>query len=188
MQEIYRWWAVSPDFPHAQIAYYFGDERCVPADHPDSNYGMVSRSLFPGGVPQYVCIHPMEGNSSDCETAAHRYESLLPDHIDVLLLGMGEDGHVASLFPGASAAVEMGRNVMPVVGSKLPYKRLTITPKVIADARVVFLLATGWRKGKILARVLDKVGSLQELPVRHTLRATWLLDQVAGQELARDHA
>lgn len=188
VQEIYRRWAALPGFPHTQIDYYFGDERCVPADHPDSNYGMACQSLFPDGIPQCVRIHPMEGDSSDYEAAARRYEMLLPDHVDVLLLGMGEDGHVASLFPGDSAAVEMGRRVMPVIGTKLPYKRLTITPKVIAEARVVFLLATGLPKGKILARVLNEAGSLRELPVRHALRATWLLDQAAGQEFVRDHA
>lgn len=188
VQEIYRRWAARPDFPHTQIAYYFGDERCVPADHPDSNYGMACQSLFPGGVPQYVCIHPMEGDSLDCEAAARRYEALLPDHIDVLLLGVGEDGHIASLFQGGPATEEMSRKVMPVIGPKPPPRRLTVTPKVIAEAGVVFLLATGRQKGKILARVLNDAGPLQELPVRNALRATWLLDQAAGQELVRDHA
>jgi 6-phosphogluconolactonase len=185
-QNIYQVWATNPDFPHKDVTYYFGDERCVAVDNPDSNFGVACRSLFPGGVPDYVQIHPMEGDSNNCENAAGRYEDKMPINIDVLLLGMGEDGHVASLFPGDPILKEILRRVMPVIGPKLPSRRLTITPKVIAEARTVFLLATGAQKGKVLAKVLNEMGSIQDLPVRCAIGATWLLDQAAGDEIYKD--
>lgn len=186
VQSVYKCWTAQSDFPHGQINYYFGDERCVASDHPDSNYGMVCRTLFPSGMPEYVQIYPMDGNNSNYHGAARCYEALLPGKIDVLLLGMGEDGHVASIFPGANFALEMDRRVMFVMAPKHPPRRLTITPKVITEARTVFLLATGALKGRVLAQVLKEGGATQELPVRYTLSATWLLDKAAGEELYRD--
>jgi len=186
VKRIYQYWANQRDFPHDRITYFFGDERCVAFDHPESNYGMACRSLFPQGIPEHVHIHPMDGSSGNRVRAARHYEENLPPNIDVLLLGLGEDGHVASLFPGDPATIEVGRLVMPVIGIKSPRERLTITPKVIAGARTVFLLATGALKGKVLSRVLNEGCSAQELPVRCAKGAIWLLDKVAAQELYED--
>ncbi len=188
VQSIYRLWGTRPDFPHARVIYYFGDERCVAADHPESNYGAACRSLFGGGIPGHVRIFPMDGSLEDVELAASCYARLLPEQIDVLLLGMGEDGHIASLFPGSPATTEMSRRVVATTGPKPPPRRISITPRVIGEARVIFLLATGQRKGKVLARALKGGDSVRELPVRLALRATWLLDRDAGQELVEDFA
>ncbi len=183
VQQIYQLWARRSAFSSEQITYYFGDERCVSAEHSDSNYGAACRSLFPGGVPRHIRIYRMEGDAQDFGAAARRYAMLLPEHIDVLLLGMGHDGHVASLFPGDPAATEMEQRVLTVVGPKRPHRRLTITPRVLSDACNIFLLATGEEKGETLSRALDEPHSVLELPVRLALNATWLLDQAAGQSL-----
>ena len=182
-QKIYQCWSDLRDFPHESIIYYFGDERCVPLDHPDSNYGSGCQALFPRGIPQNTQIHPMRVDFADPVVASSSYEYMLPYSVDVLLLGLGDDGHVASIFPGDPVATEFDKLVVPVIGPKSPSNRLTITPKVIIRARKVFLLAVGAEKGKILSKVLHKTGSVRELPVRWASNAVWMLDGAAAQEL-----
>ena len=128
--------------PWQRIVIYFGDERCVPPLTPENNAFMVISRLFPDGVPPGVTVHRMCGEEEP-DQAARAYEQILPPRIDVLLLGMGDDGHTASLFPGSVALDEENRRVMPVIGSKPPLQRLTITPAVIRQARHVLLMAQG---------------------------------------------
>jgi 6-phosphogluconolactonase len=185
-KSMYEYWSWLDDFSHDKIAYYFGDERCVPHEHPESNYGAFCRSVFPTGLPQNLDIHPMYIDGSDMNEASTAYQRLLPQMIDILLLGMGEDGHVASIFPGDPVTTEMNRLVIPVIGPKYPMQRLTITPKVITTAETIFLLATGTEKGKLLSRVIREHETPSKLPVMWARGATWLLDEAAWQELNRD--
>jgi len=159
------------------VRFYFGDERCVPADHPQSNCGMAMRSLFQRGVPTGCSLYPMDGADPDHGAAARRYDEALPEKMDVLLLGVGEDGHIASLFPGSEALHETGRRVVPVVGPKVPRERLTITPPVIKQAGSIFVLATGTAKAVVLSDLLAVRGDdVLTPPARLVLHATWLLD------------
>jgi len=183
IQPIYCHWAKQAGFPHDKVRYFFGDERCVPPDHADSNYGQTMQSLFPGGIPNDIGIHRMEGEDPDYDAAAKRYDAILPDVIEVLLFGMGEDGHIASLFPGDPALLESDRRVVPVIGPKPPPRRLTITPLVIAAARQVFLIAKGAAKGKVLAQALRQPEDVFSLPVRLAAKATWILDEAAAQQI-----
>ena len=97
---LYKAWRDLPAFQQMiGVSFYFGDERCVPPDHAESNYGMAMQILFPNGVPTGCAVFRMEADATDQEAAALRYADLLPDLIDVLLLGVGEDGHIASSFP-----------------------------------------------------------------------------------------
>ena len=97
---LYKAWRDLPAFQQMiGVSFYFGDERCVPPDHEESNFGMVIQVLFPQGVPTGCSVFRMEADATNLETAAQRYADLLPDSIDVILLGVGEDGHIASLFP-----------------------------------------------------------------------------------------
>ena len=102
-KQLYQHWTVSKPWNHSKIIYYFGDERCVPPDHQDSNYGMVKRSLFPKGIPKGCKVIRMEGELSEREAVARKYEQMLPESIDILLLSVGSDGRVASLLPGINA-------------------------------------------------------------------------------------
>ena len=178
---LYVAWAGSPAFHSTgNVDYYLGDERCVPADHEESNSGMVMRDLFGRGMPPGCRFFPMAVDG-DKESRARDYEKILPERLDVLLLSVGEDGHVASLFPGGSALAEDGRRVVPVSGPKAPHDRLTITPNVIRNARAVFLLAQGEQKARLLERVLAG-GEARSLPVSLAMDATWLLDTpIAGR-------
>lgn len=176
-ERLYRVWQELPDFDQLRsVAFFFGDERCVPPDDPESNYGLAMRTLFAQGVPSGCSVIRIEAEDPDGEGASLRYECLLPSRIDVLLLGVGEDGHIASLFPDSGALGECVRRVVPVVGPKEPQARITVTPVVIAHASSVFVLANGEAKAAVLRRVVAGTEECRSLPACLVREATWLLD------------
>ena len=176
-ERLYISWAELPAFHQmTRVRFYFGDERCVPPDHLESNYGMAMRTLFQRGVPSGCTIFRMQADAADREAAARRYGEALPDKVDVLLLGVGDDGHIASLFPGSVALQEVSRRVVPVTGPKPPHERLTITPPVIAQARSIFVLAAGAAKAQVLVKAQQVAGDFDILPACLVLNATWLLN------------
>lgn len=164
------------------VTIYFGDERCVPPDHEESNFRMAHEALL-GQVPiPSASVHRMACERPDHAAAARAYERLLPAELDVLLLGMGEDGHTASLFPHSPALAERTRRVV-AVHRPAPPPRLTITPPVIDAADVVIVLVTGVEKAATLARALEGAYAPRELPIQLALRGTWLIDQEAARGL-----
>lgn len=166
-----------------KINLLFGDERCVEPAHHDSNFGMVQRTLLKHGLPNSWKIQRIRGENFDCDRAAKHYESLLPKAIDVLLLGMGADGHIASLFPNAPALSERTRRMISVTGCVGVENRITISPQVILGAQSVFLLAKGKEKGVVLRSVLEFGKYTASLPVSLLLDSTWLIDSDAANEL-----
>jgi 6-phosphogluconolactonase len=176
-ERLYSAWAELPAFRQmVGVQFYFGDERSVPPDHLESNYGMAMRTLFNQGIPAGCSVFRMEADDADRDAAALRYEDVLPDNIDVLLLGVGEDGHIVSLFPNSATLHEPDRRVIPITGPTPPHERLTITPPVITQANSIFVLAAGAAKAQILEKALQEVDDFDNMPVRLVLRATWLLD------------
>jgi 6-phosphogluconolactonase len=162
------------------VEVFFADERAVPPDDPASNYRMAMATLL-GRVPIPAArVHRLEAERADRDAAARAYERLLPDRLDVLLLGMGADGHTASLFPGAAALDERARRVVPVIGPTPPRERLTITPPVIAAARRVAVLVAGADKAATVGRALQGPVRPRDLPVQLALGGTWFLDREAG--------
>lgn len=175
-EQLYLAWAKIPEFRRMTgVRFYFGDERCVPPAHPESNYGMTLRTLFRQGVPLGCAVFRMEADEPNSKDAAIRYGRILPTTIDILLLSVGEDGHIASLFPGSAALQEESLRVVPVIGPKPPRERLTVTPPVIARARSIFVLAIGVVKADILRKALQVPSDSGALPARLVLDATWLL-------------
>ncbi len=140
------------------------------------------QALFQNGVPTGCSVFRMEADAINLEAAAQRYADLLPDSVDVLLLGVGVDGHVASLFPNNVALQERRRRVLLITGPKPPFERLTITPEVITRARSVFVLATGSAKAVMLSAALKNPNDFVALPARLTLGGTWLMDYVQYHE------
>lgn len=176
-QQVYVAWADIPTFKNlAKVNFYFGDERCVPSNHPDSNYGMVVRTLFKNGIPTGCTVFRMEAEDSDTEAAARRYETLLPETIDIILFSVGEDGHIASLFPCSDALREVVRRVVTVIAPQSPHSRLTITPALIVHADSIIVLAQGPIKADVLANALIEPSDADTVPARFVLGATWLLD------------
>jgi 6-phosphogluconolactonase len=174
---IYREWSRLSRFKVLRNAqFFFGDERCVAPDHTESNYRMAMQTLFASGVPEGCRVHRIEAEATDTVAAADHYASLLPERVDVLLLGVGEDGHIASLFPHSPVLHESERRVVPVIGNKFPQRRITITPPVIAKATKTFVLALGAAKARVLREAQVCPGDIDALPARLVLDATWLLD------------
>jgi 6-phosphogluconolactonase len=142
------------------VAFFWGDERCVPPDHADSNYRLAAENLLtPAAIVASQC-HRLRGELPPADAArlaSAELRALLPSNadgvpvLDLVFLGMGEDGHVASLFPGAPDAVVHSREpVLDVIGPKPPPQRLTLGFTVLAAAREVWVLASGAGKEEAL--------------------------------------
>ncbi|MBL8840311.1 MAG: 6-phosphogluconolactonase [Planctomycetes bacterium] len=169
--------------PWGQVEIWFGDERCVPPDHPDSNYGMAHAALLSRVALPPAQVHRMAGEREDREAAAAEYAAALPSAFDLLLLGLGPDGHTASLFPGSPALGEAERRVVAVVGPKPPPHRLTLTPPAFAAARAVLVLACGSDKASAVARSLARDATPEATPACLLAERDWLLDRAAAADL-----
>lgn len=175
--------------PWDRVTFWFGDERCVPNDHAESNAGMAwEELLLPLGItPTQVVALP----AGDPRDAAVAYGVSLRDRVgrpiprlDLVLLGIGIDGHVASLFPGAPA---LNEKVALAAAATAPpghaiRQRVTLTFPVINNARAVFFLATGAEKKRAVAAALDRVGAARSpaARVRPDGRLAWFLDAAAA--------
>lgn len=180
---VYRALAARPGISWAEVDLFFCDERGVPPDHPDSNYYMVQQALLSQVPIPPTRVHRMEAERLDRDTAADEYAALLPRQLDVILLGIGPDGHTASLFPGSPVLEEHRRLVVPVLGTKPPAQRMTITPPVIAAARRVAVLVTGLDKAAMVARAIEGHSATKEIPAQLARRGTWFMDQAAASGL-----
>ena len=180
---VYRRLAELAGIPWRSVTLCFGDERAVPPEHPDSNYRMAHEALLCRVDIPADRIHRMEAERPDLEQAARDYAALLPDPLDLLLLGMGDDGHVASLFPHAGALCEAARRVVPAQGGIPFVPRLTITPPVIRGARQLCLMVAGTGKAATVARVLEGPADIAELPAQLARQGTWFLDRAAAAHL-----
>ncbi len=176
-----------------QIHFYWSDERPVPPDHPDSNFGQVYRSLLkPRRIP-LENIHRIQGEL-DPVIAAHAYQQEIlagfnetPARFNLILLGMGSDGHTASLFPGTKAITSQQQNEW-VTANYVPQHstwRITFTPELINAAEQIIFLVTGQSKAEMLFNALEgtylpeKYPSQLIKPTNGNLR--WLIDQEAGR-------
>jgi 6-phosphogluconolactonase len=182
-EPVYRLLAATPNLDWSRVDVFFGDERAVPPDDPESNYGMVRASLLSRVPVPEDRVHRMEAERPDRDAAARAYDQALPPALDLLVLGVGPDGHTASLFPGSAALDERRRRVVPVTGPPPPAARLTITPPVIAAARRVVVLAAGADKAAAVARALEGPRSPKDTPAQLARRADWFLDRAAAARL-----
>ena len=182
--------------PWNKLEIFWVDERCVPPDHPDSNYGVCKRLLLDHVAIPPANVHRMEGEM-DPEEAASRYESTLRNTLklegaeapafDLLLLGMGDDGHTASLFPHTEGLTEFGRLC---IANHVPQKdtwRLTLSSPVINQAAEVVFEIAGGAKTAIVAEVFTGPHDPERLPsqlIRPTNgRLLVQLDELAAAKL-----
>jgi 6-phosphogluconolactonase len=176
--------------PWERVHLFFGDERFVPRDHPDSNYRMADHAMIAHVPipPQNVHGMPVEGTP---EEAAEHYEHLLQAMygaheldparplFDVTLLGLGEDGHTASLFPNTPVLRERHAWVASVIGAK-PEPRLTLTYPVIASSRAVAFLIAGAGKREMLERLQARDPALPASHVEPVGELLYLTDRAAA--------
>jgi 6-phosphogluconolactonase len=176
----------------AQTHIFWSDERCVPPEHPDSNFGSAQASLLARLPVSPVHINRIRGED-DPGLEARRYEAVVrqtvggePPRFDIILLGLGTDGHTASLFPGGLAERETERLVVaaapPIYAQHL---RVTFTLALINAARNVVFLVAGAEKAQIVARMLSGRGS--HLPAGRAKptggKSRWILDAAAASSL-----
>ena len=173
-----------PGIDWSRVSVYFGDERAVPPTHPDSNFSMAQAALFTRVPLPTANIHRIVAENPDQDAAARAYEALLPERLSVLVLGIGEDGHTASLFPGSPALNERTRRVLPVIGPKPPPQRLSITPPVIESAKLCIVIANGAGKAEPVRRALKEPLDIQTTPSGLARHGLWLLDHAAAALLA----
>ena len=192
-RRLYEVLAVPPivtRFPWDDVHWFWGDERFVPPDHPDSNFRMVDEALLSVAPIPRENIHavPTEGSLAD---AAAAYEAVLKNFygedrldpgrplLDVTLLGLGEDGHTASLFPGDPA---LDANERWVVGVERQGTgpRITLTYPALNSSRTVAFLVTGARKREILARALAADPQLPAARIRPIGHIVWFADRAAA--------
>ena len=157
-----------------RVAVLFGDERCVAPEHPDSNYRMAREALLAHVAPATVYRMPAElGPEEGAREYARIVEAVAP--LDFVLLGVGEDGHVASLFPGHPLLKAGGLTAGIRDSPKPPPERVTLTLSAIRDARQVLILATGAGKADAVARARRA-----EVPSGMIASARWLIDRAAA--------
>ena len=191
--------AFSDRFDWSRTTFFFSDERCVPPDDPRSNYAMAHRVLFTPLKIASPQIYRMAGESHDPQAAAYKYEQQLrlvtktspstAPSLDLILLGLGEDGHTASLFPEAPALRD-DRSLIAVTQSpKDPPTRLTMTLAVINRASVILFLVAGTGKSGVVRAILDpKNEAERQLPAALVApeegRLIWFLDRASAVGLS----
>ncbi|MBA2623490.1 MAG: 6-phosphogluconolactonase [Chthoniobacterales bacterium] len=176
-----------PDLPWERINVTFSDERCVPPDDQKSNYRMARESLFlPASVPERS-IARMRGEV-DPRVAAEEYQEQLDVlatqggeiiyRHDLILLGLGDDGHTASLFPGTEALGEKVRRVVANFVPKLDAWRLTFTFPLLAQARAICFLVDGSKNQELIEQILNGDGQYPAASVMTTAgQITWIIGQ-----------
>lgn len=178
-------------FPWSRTHWFWGDERFVPHDHPDSNYGMTRDALLARAPVPSGNIHAVPTEGLTPEQAAARYEQMLHDFygaarldparplFDVVLLGIGDDGHTASLFPGQPALDQTGRWAVAVIGAKTE-ARITLTFPVLDSARDAVFLAVGENKRDVVRRARAGDRALPSARIRPLGTLHWFIDRAAA--------
>jgi 6-phosphogluconolactonase len=179
------------DWAHVHV--FFGDERCVPPEDAQSNYRMADETLLSRVPIPRDQVHRMRGELEP-DNAAQEYEAELkqffanePPRLDVILLGMGDNGHTASLFPGLTAVHEQQRWVMAEYVAEVAMWRITLTPAVLNLGRAVIFLVAGSAKAEMLRQVLEGPYAPDERPAQIVRpspgEVTWLVDEAAAAKL-----
>lgn len=177
--------------PWKQVHLFWGDERAVPPDHKDSNYGMA-RDAFIAQVPiPPEQVHRMRGELAPDE-AASQYERELMGTFDLMLLGLGEDAHIASIFPGSPILEERTRKVAAPWAPHLNAYRITLTPRTLLDARRIVMLVSGEKKANAVKAAIEVPPDLRRWPAQLVRdageRVEWLIDRAAAQALSSPRA
>ena len=176
-----------------KIKIFFGDERCVPLDSEESNYKMANESLLKNIPIPKENIFRINGENNPVKEAA-RYEEILKSNLpsdtgipqfDLILLGLGEDGHTASIFPNQVNLFYSARLCEAAVHPQTKQKRITLTGKIINNAKLVVFIVTGKNKANVLSKIMDVNKSKSVYPASFVNpkngKLTWFLDLEASK-------
>ena len=184
-----------PSIPWDKAFFFWSDERPVPPDHPDSNYRMAYEAMLSKVPVPAEHVFRIHAEDQDADAAAHAYEETLRTEFavnsdaiprfDLILLGIGTEGHTASLFPGSPALDETKRLVVANRVEKLKADRITFTYPLIDHAACVMFLVSGTDKAGILEQILEYPGDLPAQRVRPVKgKLLWLADHAAAAKLS----
>ena len=194
---LYALLATKPGIPWDKVYFFWGDERHVPPDDPESNYRMVNEALLSKIQVPAGNVFRIHAEENDAAAAAQQYEQTIKDffhlssgqfpRFDLIYLGTGPDGHTASLFPGTAALNETQRLVVANWVPKFNTHRLTFTYPVLNAAACVTFLASGPDKAPILHEILENsAAGLPSQKVQPTNgKLIWLVDEAAASKLSR---
>lgn len=178
-------------FPWNRVHWFWGDERFVPHDHPDSNFGMTRAALLSKAPVPAGHVHPVPTEEPTPQQSAAAYEKTLRDYygaesldaarplFDVMLLGIGDDGHTASLLPGQPALEETRRWVVAVPSGRSE-PRITLTYPALDSSRDAVFLAVGDRKRSVVRRARSGDRTLPAGQIKPVGRLHWFVDRDAG--------
>jgi 6-phosphogluconolactonase len=182
--------------PWSKTQVFWGDERCVPPDHADSNFKMANDALISKVPIPANNIHRIPAEMESPREAAKAYEQSIKSffgtstfHFDLVLLGMGEDGHTASLFPGTAALSERMHAVAANYVERLSSNRITLTLPALNSATRVMFLCVGQSKAAIVREIFRDDRPADRYPaqlVQPQMELTWLLDESAASKLPND--
>jgi len=182
----------------SRVHLYWGDERHVPPEHPDSNYRMADEALVQHVPVPPDQVHRIRAELPDAHDAAADYAGQLPGRFDVMLLGLGDDCHIASIFPGSALLDELqaregeadkprptnDQRVAAVFVPHLNAWRITLTPRVILDSRAIVMVVSGEDKAAAVAAAIDGPLDVARYPGQLLReagdRVEWLLDHAAA--------
>jgi 6-phosphogluconolactonase len=174
-----------------RIHFFWGDERCVPVDDPGNTYGQTKKILFDKiGTTNIHRIKSELEPASAAQAYAHTLSGFADaplsfPRFDLVLLGMGDDGHTASLFPGSPVEMDTSTIAVTALYQDRPAKRVSLTPKVFNHAREVWFLVTGAGKAETLRRVINGEKNLEQLPAQRIQptdgKLVWMIDEAAGK-------
>ncbi len=177
--------------PWRAVHLFWGDERAVEPEHEDSNYGMAHEALIAHVPVPPEQVHRMRGELPP-EEAAREYERILPRRFDLMLLGLGEDAHIASIFPGSPVVHERERRVVAPFARHLNAWRITMTPPALLSATHIVMLVAGSGKANAVAAAIEEFDDPARWPA-HLLREAgdrveWLIDRAAARALSAPRA
>ena len=177
------------------IHFFWGDERCVPSDYSESNFGQASKHLFKKIPISLANMHPIVGENHPY-LEADRYSTLLHKHFnvineipefDLIILGVGDDGHIASVFPSQLDIFNSNRLYEVTSHPQTGQQRITATGKLINNSSNIFFIATGEKKAEIVKQILNKENGYRNLPAALVLPSLgnieWFLDNDAASLL-----
>jgi 6-phosphogluconolactonase len=193
-KQTYQRLADEPDVDWSVVEVFWVDERAVPMTDDRSNFRWAKECLIDRAKIPESHVFRMHADEPDLENAAREYEQVLRTHVpvgqsgvpslDVIVLGVGDDGHTASLFPGQPTVDIHDRYVVAVGKTDGREMRLTVTAPIIEQSRTAFILAVGAKKTNALERVWAVSGSLRDTPARviRNIRGSihWIIDKAAG--------
>ncbi|MFA7418320.1 MAG: 6-phosphogluconolactonase [Melioribacteraceae bacterium] len=175
-----------------KIKFFWGDERCVPADHPESNYLMTKENLFDKIEIHSINIFAIDGDNNPVDEAK-RYSLIIKENVlmkneypkfDLVLLGLGEDGHTASIFPDQISLLNSDNVCEVAQHPALCQKRITLTGKVINNASQIIFLVTGNSKAIIADTIINKKNEFEKFPASNIIpvegKLVWMMDEAAG--------